>query len=195
MKWNFEGSDVPEKAVSLDMFRYSNKYFLALAASFLRQSVNCFLLTYGNVFFRLSIKFLSYIRTGVLIDQKWQSAFRTEISRHSNLSFSKTTHSRFLSWSILAVICFWKLNRWNDQWLYATHWNIIRLNMPKGPNNFLVLPFFRLINTWSKWLDFICWGLSKWKFDSFQMWFDVNFFLESFLCVFLLIWKIFIRSN
>ena len=167
MQWTFERPEVPEKVFSLEMFRYSNKYFLPWLLHF---SVNVSIAFYLRriVLFWLSIKFFSYIQTGVPIERKWQSAFSIEISRHSNLSFSKTTHSRFLSWSILTVICFWKLIRWNDHWLSAAHWNIIRLNLPKCPNKILVLLFFRLIITWSKWLDFVSWGLYQdAKFDSF----------------------------
>ena len=47
-----------------------------------------------------------YVRVGILIDQNWQSAIGFEVSRYSNLSFSKTTILKFLSRSGLMVIYF-----------------------------------------------------------------------------------------
>ena len=39
MQWNLEAPEMPERAVSLDILRPRNFFFLALTASFFRQNV------------------------------------------------------------------------------------------------------------------------------------------------------------
>ena len=85
------------------------------------------------------------IRIGIRINRKWEKAFSIEMSRYSNLSFSKTTHLKFLSRSELRTIYFQMSGRWNIKWFCLLHWNINRLNTRKCPINIFALSIFRLI--------------------------------------------------
>ena len=115
MQWNPDGPEMPESAVSLDILRYSNSSLLALLLHFsVKMSIDRFSLEADYSF--LNIKdFVLYIGIRILIDQNWQSDISIEISRYSNLSFSKTTHLKILSRAELMVICFQMFIRWNNE--------------------------------------------------------------------------------
>ena len=51
-------------------------------------------------------KIVFYIKNAIPFVQNWQSAFNIELSRFSNLSFTKTTHLKLLSGSQLTVLFF-----------------------------------------------------------------------------------------
>ena len=75
-------------------------------------SIDSFLLETDYPFLNIK-EIVFYITIGILIDQSWQSAISFQISRYSNLSFSKTAHLKFLSKTELMVISFQMFIRWN----------------------------------------------------------------------------------
>ena len=156
-----EKPEIPENAVSFDILRYSNSFLLALPASFFLSKCQLIAFYLRRTFFPIIMEFVLYIRIGILVDQKWQSAIRIEILRYSHLSFSKTTHLKFLSWSKLTVIYFQIFIRWNIQCICPSLWNIEKLNMRKCPINLLNLSYFRLINIWSCRLELFRRGLYR----------------------------------
>ena len=174
MHWKCEWPEEPEFSVSLDMLLYSNSYLLALTASVFRENVNWEFFYWGGLF-------VPEYPSICLLHQNWNPAWSKlakcsyfEVSRYSNLSFSKTTFLNFMLRSQMTVIYFQVLIIWNDQWFCPLAWNFAWLNMRKCLISFLFLSSFRLINIWSYQLEF----------------FRGNFYRDVLwqYCVFLIIW-------
>ena len=130
----------------------------ALPTSIFLQGVNRYLVTWRRRFTPKSQKYfkvLYHTGPGTLTDQEWQKNLLVLNYLDTPNRFSWKQRFLFrLSGSEVTVTSFRMLPRGNEKWFCPIAWNLDKLNMNKGWNNFVSMPNFRMNNLYSNWLQF-----------------------------------------